>query len=175
MYPKEYIEYLVHFHGDRDYFECHEILEEYWKKVDKNNKKSILVGFILLAVSNYHHRLRNWSGAIRTLQKSINIFHEQKEQLEHYGLTLNVLSPLLKERLTSIQNHQDYKSMNLPIQDPKLLEVCKKACLEKNFIWGQESDLTNEELVQRHSKRDRSGVIEERNQALLVRQRKGKE
>ena len=31
MYPTEYIQFLIHFHGDYDYFECHEILEEYWK------------------------------------------------------------------------------------------------------------------------------------------------
>ncbi|MFZ3196347.1 MAG: DUF309 domain-containing protein, partial [Bacillus mycoides] len=27
MYPTEYIQFLIHFHGDYDYFECHEILE----------------------------------------------------------------------------------------------------------------------------------------------------
>ena len=27
-FPLKYIDFLVHFHGDRDYFECHEILEE---------------------------------------------------------------------------------------------------------------------------------------------------
>ncbi|PAD68333.1 hypothetical protein CHH83_14265, partial [Bacillus sp. 7586-K] len=32
MYDQEYIDFLVHFHCDRDYFECHEILEEHWKK-----------------------------------------------------------------------------------------------------------------------------------------------
>lgn len=31
MYPTEYIQFLIHFHGDYDYFECHEILEGYWK------------------------------------------------------------------------------------------------------------------------------------------------
>ncbi|MEH7501602.1 DUF309 domain-containing protein, partial [Neobacillus drentensis] len=29
MYPTEYIQFLAHFHGDRDYFECHELLEDY--------------------------------------------------------------------------------------------------------------------------------------------------
>ena len=58
-FPQKYIEYLVHFHGDRDYFECHEILEEYWKKIDNGNKESIWVGLIQLAVANYHHRRKN--------------------------------------------------------------------------------------------------------------------
>ena len=33
VYPEAYIEYLMYFHGNRDYFECHEVLEEYWKEV----------------------------------------------------------------------------------------------------------------------------------------------
>lgn len=38
MYPPEYIEFLYHFHCDRDYFECHEILEELWKKILKKRE-----------------------------------------------------------------------------------------------------------------------------------------
>ncbi|WP_460291943.1 DUF309 domain-containing protein, partial [Bacillus cereus] len=38
MYPTEYIQFLIHFHGDYDYFECHEILEEYWKTKPRGNR-----------------------------------------------------------------------------------------------------------------------------------------
>lgn len=34
LYPTAYIKYLFHFHTDRDYFECHELLEEHWKQYD---------------------------------------------------------------------------------------------------------------------------------------------
>lgn len=37
MYPEAYIEYLAEFHGSRDYFECHELLEEHWKKTLREN------------------------------------------------------------------------------------------------------------------------------------------
>ena len=30
-YPEAFISYLIEFHATRDYFECHELLEEYWK------------------------------------------------------------------------------------------------------------------------------------------------
>lgn len=32
MYPEAYVAFLHEFHTTRDYFECHEILEEYWKE-----------------------------------------------------------------------------------------------------------------------------------------------
>lgn len=174
MYPEEYIHYLVHFHGDRDYFECHEILEEYWKTVDKNNKNSILVAFILLAVSNYHHRRENYRGACRTLKKSIAIFTLQKHLLNKFGLSPTFID-YLEDHLKSVENVKKYKSMNLPIHDSALIESCTLACKEKGFIWGQESDLANEEIVHRHAKRDRSEVLNERNLAIIMRQKKGRE
>ena len=175
MYPEEYIEYLVHFHGDRDYFECHEILEEYWKKVDKSNKNSILVGFIQLAVSCYHHRRENFSGAEKTLQKSINIFNGHKGFLKNYGFSTDSFLSTIEERLESIQEQHPYISLNLPIQDPELINVCKRLSEQKGMKWCQASDLTNEELVHRHSRRDRSDVIKEREIALKSRQKKGRE
>lgn len=175
MYPEEYIEYLIHFHGDRDYFECHEILEEYWKQVDKNNKNSILVGFILLAVSCYHHRRENFSGAHRTLSKALNIFKDQKTQIANFGFDPNEFISFLKARLLLIQNHQSYTSMNLPIQEQELIVLCKNAAKEKKFVWCQESDLSNKELVHRHARRDRSDVIAERNQAIQLKRKKGNE
>ncbi|MCD2486520.1 DUF309 domain-containing protein, partial [Staphylococcus aureus] len=51
MYPKAYIDYLVEFHATRDYFECHEILEEYWKEDPPKKRKRYWVGFIELAVA----------------------------------------------------------------------------------------------------------------------------
>lgn len=175
MYPKEYIDYLVHFHGDRDYFECHEILEEYWKTVDKNNKNSILVAFILLAVSSYHHRRGNFRGANRTLKKAIYIFREQKQLLSNYGFLPEPFLTYLNENLKLIEGGKEYKSMNLPIHDQALIESCIIACKEKGFIWGTESDLTNEDIIHRHARRDRSEVLDERDAALKERQKKGRE
>ncbi|WP_019154363.1 DUF309 domain-containing protein [Robertmurraya massiliosenegalensis] len=173
MYPQEYIEYLVHFHGDRDYFECHEVLEEYWKKVDKSNKNSVLVGFILLAVSNYHHRRGNFSGAARTLKKAITIF--QQHDLEPYGLAENEFMLLLKKRLIEMEEHQEYTSINFPINDSSLIASCKKACEQKGLSWSVSSDLSNDEIVHRHLLRDRSEVIQERANALKFKQTKDSE
>ncbi|WP_218197281.1 DUF309 domain-containing protein, partial [Pseudomonas sp. 2995-1] len=60
-YPDAYIEYLIEFHGTRDYFECHEIMEEYWKK----NKEKHWHTLIQLAVAIYHERQHNYDGSLR--------------------------------------------------------------------------------------------------------------
>lgn len=166
MYPKEYIEFLVHFHGARDYFECHEVLEEYWKKVDMYNKKSIWVGLILLAVANYHHRRENYNGAKRTLTKSIMILKEKDEQLSLLGIDAHKLLTLLHNHLQQIATAKHYTSYNLPIFDQELLFNCKQISAQKNLPWCKSSDLENEELIHRHCRRDRSEVIQERLYAL---------
>lgn len=166
MYPKAYIDYLIHFHGDRDYFECHEILEEYWKEVDPNNKQSIWVGLILLAVSNYHHRRGNFPGAKKTIAKSIAILKNEKKRLLQLGIDTEQLMKdlLLKQQDISLQ--YPYTSYTIPMTDPILIESCNAGCIDRGFIWGSASDLNNREIVHRHSSRDRSSIIQERLDAL---------
>ncbi|MDQ0269300.1 DUF309 domain-containing protein [Cytobacillus purgationiresistens] len=166
MYPQAYINYLVHFHGDRDYFECHEILEEYWKSVDKNNKSSIWVGLILFAVSHYHHRRGNFKGAERTMQKSINILGSKRKEIQQLGIDEIKLLMDLNSQLQGIAAQTKYKSYTFPFSDPQLIEIAKQNCIQEGFIWCQDSDLLNEDLIHRHVRRDRSDVIKERSLAL---------
>ncbi|EKN69660.1 hypothetical protein BABA_09546 [Neobacillus bataviensis LMG 21833] len=173
MYPIEYIQFLAHFHGDRDYFECHELLEEYWKKIDSRNKSSVWVGLILLAVSTYHHRRGNFNGAKRTLEKATIIFDTHAGELSKLGLDQSLLHHLLKERLSIIADTKAYYSYDLPISDPTLLQMCETYCEQVGFQWGTDSDITESRLIHRHKLRDRTSVIEERQQSL--KSRKGRE
>ncbi|MBP2240735.1 putative metal-dependent hydrolase [Cytobacillus eiseniae] len=166
MYTNEYIEFLIQFHGKRDYFECHEILEDYWKSVDPKNKQSIWVGLILLAVSNYHHRRGNFSGSERTLAKSISILQKNYKQLSELGLDAESLMNDLHIRQEKISSGEYYISYHMPIQDEALLATCIKQCVERGIKWGVESNLKDLELIHRHSLRDRSMVIQTRLEAL---------
>lgn len=168
-YPTSYIQYLAHFHGDRDYFECHEILEEYWKATDAGNKKSIWVALILLAVSNYHHRRNNYPGAIRTLNKAAEIFSDDKEATDRLGIDHELLTEILGKRKKNLLNKAPYTSFNLPLCDNELKRLCYDACRQNGFTWGTSSNLQNPDLVHRHSTRDRSDVISDRRMALEER------
>lgn len=169
MYPSAYIQYLVHFHGDRDYFECHEILEEYWKGLPNENKQSIWVGFILLAVSNYHYRRQNTNGAERTLQKAITILRNQQKTPIQLGLDFPKLLLGLEKRLVDIQTNQHYHSINLPIIDEKLLNLCLSYTEAMGLAWGQDSNLRQMDIIDRHKLRDRSEVVKQRHQALNMK------
>jgi uncharacterized protein len=169
LYPEEYIQFLVHFNSDRDYFECHEILEEYWKKSNDRSKDSIWVGFILLAVSRYHHRRRNFKGAKRTLEKAITILSSQDGEPNIKGLDARALFPLLSNLLAQINKEECYQSMNLPVIDSLLLSACIKECNNLGVTWGQVSNLDDDSLVHRHRFRDRTSVIAERMEALKIR------
>lgn len=173
LYPKEYVQFLVHFNGDRDYFECHEILEEYWKESNDKQKDSIWVGFILLAVSRYHHRRGNFNGAERTLKKAIKILSLKANDIILQGLDVTVLFTILSKLIEEIEKEECYQSINLPVIDSTLLNACIKGCEELGFIWGERSNLEDESIVHRHKLRDRTLVIEERMEAL--RNRKGNE
>jgi uncharacterized protein len=172
MVPNAFIQYLVHFHCDRDYFECHEVLEEFWKEIDPGNKESVWVGFIQLAVSSYHYRRGNLPGALRTLDKSAAILSLNKERNKELGLNHFKLMDILKERRDAILAKSPYQSINLPIANDNLRNICTAHCQEQGLAWGGESNLASDNLVNRHSVRDRSQVILEREKALRQRQNK---
>ncbi|WP_458412623.1 DUF309 domain-containing protein [Schinkia sp. CFF1] len=169
MYLKSYIEFLVHFHGSRDYFECHEILEEYWKQEDPKNRSSIWVGLIQIAVAMYHHRAGNFRGASRTLRKAIEVLELQQNKIAALGLDGKQLLNLLQHKLSEINNGVLYESMNLPIVEKTLLESCIHHCSYLGLTWNEKSDLSNQYLINKHSLRDRSTVIHEREKQLFIR------
>ncbi|MBM7701669.1 DUF309 domain-containing protein [Metabacillus iocasae] len=170
MYPQAYIDYLVHFHGDRDYFECHEILEEHWKEDEAKKRKRIWVGLIQIAVSLYHQRRKNNRGAYRMLKSAIFILEQEHEDLSKLGLDTDALFLLLKERLSSIKKEQPYESLFLPISDQHLLTSCMHRSKQKNILWWSNSDLTNTFIINRHTLRDRSDVVAERQMKLVEKQ-----
>ena len=168
-FPKEYINYLVHFHGTRDYFECHEILEEYWKAVDPRNLQSHWVGFILLAVSAYHHRRKNLIGAEKTSKKALRIFqHTPMTTINDLGLDYDQLLQQLGDKIQQIQAQRPYKSWNLPIADDELFRSCQQQCEQHHWQWRGQIEVPDE-IIHRHMLRDRSDVIREREHQKSLR------
>lgn len=173
LYPDAYINFLVHFHGSRDYFECHEILEEYWKQTKENErKKSVWVGLIQMSVALYHQRSGNMEGAYRILSKGLNIIEKQKEAIVKLGLDYEKFLLLLRKRLKEIQNSVSYYSIALPINDQELLEAAISRCHILGYTWNEKSDLSNSFLIKKHTLRDRQSVILEREEQLQLRKNK---
>lgn len=166
MYESSYIDYLAHLHGTRDYFECHELLEERWKKDTPLKKDAILVGFIQYAVSQYHYRRKNYKGALRTLEKALAIFSNKGTELKEYGINPAHFQNDLTKLRERIETRKPYQSTNLPINDPSLTKLVEKRCRDFNCSFGNPSNLQDPYLIHKHKNRDRTEVIEERIQAL---------
>ncbi len=172
MYPEAYRQFLFHFHGDRDYFECHEVLEEYWKEDAPSERKQYWVGLIQLAVGLYHQRRENFSGAYRMIKNSLSIIKTEEKTILKLGIDYQKLITLLEERLNEIKLKQPYTSINLPITDNNLLTDCIQNCEKQGLQWGITNEAIDEYIINKHKLRDRSDVIEERDRQREIKNKK---
>ncbi|MDF2723378.1 MAG: hypothetical protein K0Q59_3053 [Paenibacillus sp.] len=93
-YDLLYVEYLYYFNVERDYFQCHEVMEELWLEEGRN---PLHQGLLQVAVALYHHRNGNVGGAIKLFSQAI-------EKLEFYPkLTLGIdLGKLVQDAQTYV-------------------------------------------------------------------------
>jgi len=167
-YPAAYVRFLVEFHVTRDYFECHELLEEYWKEQQADPLAEIWVGLIQVAVGSYHHRRGNFRGALKMFRQS----HKRlgSESLDPIGLQQEPLIAAIEERMNTVAESGAFTDLNLPISDPELLALCQAQSASLSpLVWGGPSRLDSA-LVDRHTLRDRSDVILARKQAAEVKE-----
>lgn len=63
-----FVAFVAHFNGDRDYFECHELMEELWLE---EGRHPLLQGLLQAAVGLHHWNNGNVSGAIKLMNQSL--------------------------------------------------------------------------------------------------------
>ncbi|TDF99533.1 DUF309 domain-containing protein [Paenibacillus piri] len=167
-YPQAYIDYLIYFHADRDFFECHEVMEQYWKEHPGDPLSRAYVGCIQVAVSMYHQRRGNVAGALKMLQSALLLFSDP--DLAQLGIQPDEFRARLTERLAQLEGPNfQYTDLNIPLADPRLIERCTKECEAKGRGWQRPSDLTDTYLIHKHTLRDRSPVIEERERSRQLK------
>lgn len=168
IYPDAYIAYLVEFHATRDYFECHELLEEYWKEHPGDGMGDTWVGLIQIAVGQYHERRGNRRGAVMMYESA-----ERKlaaEGLTELGIDATSLQDQLAERREGAESGQPYKDIEIKLLDNELLQLCRQASDARGVTWGAPSPMGDEEIIHRHLRRDRTEVVIARQEALLKKQ-----
>ncbi|CAM5182553.1 hypothetical protein UACE39S_03001 [Ureibacillus acetophenoni] len=159
-----FIDYCSYFNGNQDYFECHEVLEEYWKEISRSDKNHPLVGYIQLATSMYHWRRQNLAGALRTLTKAYKNFQENNnspffDYIDYDSLINNCRSSIVK-----LEQDCPFKAFELQIinQELQTLVSNKIRILPKDSYHY---------LLNKHMLRDRSDILNARD---LKRNQKNK-
>ena len=157
-----YIEYCTYFNGNRDYFECHEVLEEYWKEIAPGERNHPLVSYIQVATGMYHWRRGNIVGAARIIEKGMKIIKEQRNSIFYEKIDVDNFLFEIEHRLEQIKRNKVFTPFNIIITDNEL----KKMVDERIY---NSAPLDEQFIMHKHTLRDRSEIIALRNKKLLNR------
>lgn len=125
-YESLYLAYLIYFNRDRDYFECHEVLEELWLA---QGRDPLYKALLQVAVGLYHFRNHNVRGAIILLNRSA-------AKLQDYpavtlGINLDKLVKEVKEYALRLEHYDEhsfpYYDLTIDIVDLRLAEEVRAA------------------------------------------------
>lgn len=165
MHPYQhplFVNFMVYFNQNQDYFECHEVLEEYWKSLPDGDKEHPLTAYILLATGMYHWRRGNTSGATRTIRKALvkfKAFNRQSplyaEEIDFRRLVMDVQQ--IVNRLGSALPFQPFP---ITVHSPKLARLICEATREMELLpFGSDA------VIHKHMLRDRSDILLERHRS----------
>ncbi|HSJ38485.1 MAG TPA: DUF309 domain-containing protein [Planococcus sp. (in: firmicutes)] len=152
-----FIQYIIHFNSNEDYFECHEVCEEYWKDVAPKDKMHPLAGWIQMAVGMYHWRRSNFPGALRS-------FIRAKDKLSDAGIWTEgfdseILTIQLSDSIEAVTARREFTSYRLPVISDELAQAVS------HYMAENPTDLLDTHfLMHKHRLRDRTSIINLREQ-----------
>ncbi|GKV55473.1 hypothetical protein NCCP2222_14200 [Sporosarcina sp. NCCP-2222] len=148
-----FIHFIVYFNRNQDYFECHEVLEEYWKSIPGADKEHPLTAFILLATGLYHWRRGNFKGAIRTLVKAerrMLAFPPLFRQEIDFEQLLNDL----KHSLESVREEKPFSAFPLHLHSGMLLKSTTLEVTQMDLL-----PANSNAIIHKHMLRDRTDIL----------------
>jgi predicted metal-dependent hydrolase len=125
-YEPLYLAYLVYFNRDRDYFECHEVLEKLWLARERD---PLYKALLQVAVGLYHFRGNNVRGGTIMLDRASAVL--QKYPAETLGIDLAKLVEEVKEYVWRLEAYEaqpfPYYDLTIDIMDQSLAEEVRTA------------------------------------------------
>lgn len=124
-----YLLFFYYFNHKRDYYECHDIMEELWLE---EGRDKFLQGLLQVAVGLYHFRWNNLKG-------SILLFEGATEKLQPYpdevgGVKLGKLRKEAEEYLSKLRNYEnepfEFYDLTIEIVDEELNEMVESIASE---------------------------------------------
>ncbi|GKV67911.1 hypothetical protein NCCP2716_04090 [Sporosarcina sp. NCCP-2716] len=151
-----FVQFLVYFNTNGDYFEGHEVLEDYWKSVSAHTKIHPLTAFILLTTGMYHWRRGNFEGSSRTLHKAqqrfreaIPLFPDYAEEIDLDGLLLD-----MDNAVRTIRDRQPFKPFAIRGLSPDLAGKTQAAALTLPLL-----PAGSDPVIHKHMLRDRTDIL----------------
>jgi predicted metal-dependent hydrolase len=128
-YDPLYISFLYYFNRERDYFECHEVMEELWLQEGRN---PLYQGLLQVAVGLYHHANGNRSGAIKLLTQAVDKL--RLYPAHSLGIDLGKVlreseeyrDGLLDEEAATREAPYPYHDLDIDICDPELARLVQE-------------------------------------------------
>lgn len=159
-----FIDYCTFFNGNQDYFECHEVLEEYWKEIAPGKKNHPLVGYVQLATGMYHWRRNNTIGAMKILKKAMNNFSINQSSPFFDFIEFDELCKNCEMSMEAIKNGKSFKPFSLTLTHAKFASIVDRKIEEL-------PNVSKEFLLHKHMLRDRTDILEARNNKLGLSQK----
>lgn len=121
-YDRLYVKFIYYFNVERDYFECHEVMEELWLE---EGRAPLYQGLLQVAVGLYHHRNGNVSGAIKLFTAALEKLAGR--QAEVMGIDLALLVADSQRYLQQLERMAElpftFYDLNIRVIDPNLDEA----------------------------------------------------
>lgn len=152
-----FLQYIIHFNDEKDYFECHEVGEEYWKEIAPKDKTHPLTGWIQLAVGMYHWRRSNYPGALRSLIRAKPKLAEPSIWTE--GFDQQELIDLLTDSIQGVTDREPFRHYDLPLLPGELIQAVNSQ--KQQYMTPAHDDYY---LMHKHRLRDRTEIIALRQQ-----------
>ncbi len=149
-----FTQFVTYFNEHEDYFECHEVLEEYWKEIAPKDKTHPLTALILLATGMYHWRRGNLSGAERSLSKSIDRIQANEESAFFEGIHIQHVVKNIQHALEFVHQKKSFEPFQIQIVSQDLKDAIDT---QPPII-----PLTGDHLIHKHMLRDRSEILKAR-------------
>ncbi|WP_379138969.1 DUF309 domain-containing protein [Paenibacillus sp. sgz500958] len=125
-YEELYVAFLVYFNRDRDYFECHEVLEKLWLARDRD---PLYKGLLQAAVGLYHFRDGNVRGGIILMKRAADRLKKYPPQT--LGIDLAKLVSELQDYSVRLDNYEErpfaYYDLTLQVIDQVLAQEVEAA------------------------------------------------
>ncbi|AZK47992.1 DUF309 domain-containing protein [Paenibacillus lentus] len=128
-YDRLYVAFLIYFNRDQDYFECHEVMEELWLKLDKD---PLYKGLLQVAVGLYHFRNGNVIGGRKMMESAVRRLSSYSP--DSLGINLGKLRREAEQYAMALASYENspfsYYDLEIEIQDAQLLKLVEKTSLE---------------------------------------------